>query len=190
MGFFDVQDGEGGSVQDRIAIIIIISLAFSWIPVMIIWRIITIFRRRHGRNMEDGNMPITTRSFDPRDHPQPRFTPTPVYGGEQQSERPRPRKTYSGGTNRQDFDLLEGPRPVSIGEDGYSHLPTRHPVRKAHMPATTKTGRTENKSPPGPSSGRRPSRGDLGQQPSWPVGPSSDRGRMSHHYGYRHPAQS
>lgn len=74
MGFFEVGDGDGGAIADRVAIVIIICFAFSWIPVMIIWKIVTVCRE--GRvDVEDGNMPVTTRAPSPKKKPQPVFTP-------------------------------------------------------------------------------------------------------------------
>lgn len=36
MAFFQAGDGDGGTATDRVAIVVIVGLAFSWIPVMVV----------------------------------------------------------------------------------------------------------------------------------------------------------
>lgn len=68
MGFFDVGDGEAGTAEDRIAIICIVAFAFCWIPIFIIWKLITVMRRKDG-DAEAGNVPVTTHNSDPEKNP-------------------------------------------------------------------------------------------------------------------------
>lgn len=75
--FFDVGDGEGGTVADRVAIVAIVCFAFSWIPVMVIWKIVSVCRS-DNTDVEHGNAPVTTRASAPREHPQPAVSPVPV----------------------------------------------------------------------------------------------------------------
>lgn len=87
MGFFEVGDGDGGTVTDRVAIVAIVGFAFSWIPVMIIWKIITVCKAGN-RDVEKGNMPVTTHASNPKDHPQPDFDQFPVEIPENQPQPP------------------------------------------------------------------------------------------------------
>ncbi|KAJ4390116.1 hypothetical protein N0V93_007589 [Gnomoniopsis smithogilvyi] len=68
MGFFVVGDSEGGSVADRIAIVGVVTLAFSWIPVFVVWKCISVMRRGRNGN-ENGNTPVTTNNSDPEKQP-------------------------------------------------------------------------------------------------------------------------
>lgn len=79
MGFFEVGDGDSGAVSDRIAIVAIVCFAFSWIPVMIIWKLVTLCKARNSEHdVEKGNMPVTNRASKPKDHPQLEFDLLPV----------------------------------------------------------------------------------------------------------------
>lgn len=77
MGFFDVKDGEGGTVEDRVAIVAVACFAVAWIPVMLIWKCVSVARRR-ASDAEQGNVPVTTHASDPEKHPLP---PQMVPGG-------------------------------------------------------------------------------------------------------------
>lgn len=68
MGFFDVGDGEGGTPEDRIAIICIVAFAFCWIPIFVIWKCINVMRRKED-DAEVGNFPVTTHNSDPEKNP-------------------------------------------------------------------------------------------------------------------------
>lgn len=67
MGFFDVEDGEGGSAEDRIAIIAVVGFAFCWIPIFLVWKCISVLR--HPNTKEKESMPTTTHDADPEKHP-------------------------------------------------------------------------------------------------------------------------
>lgn len=70
MDFFDVKDGEGGTVEDRIAIVVVSCFAVSWIPIMVVWKCVSVARRRSS-DVEQGNVPVTTHASDPEKHPLP-----------------------------------------------------------------------------------------------------------------------
>lgn len=66
-GFFVVEDGQGGSSGDRVAIIAVVALAFCWVPIFLIWRFVS--RMRQKNKPQNGNMPVTTNNPDPEKHP-------------------------------------------------------------------------------------------------------------------------
>lgn len=69
MHFFTVKDGDGGSVADRYAIAGVIVLAFSWIPIMLTLKCISVMRRKGPTGNENGNTPVTTKNSDPEKNP-------------------------------------------------------------------------------------------------------------------------
>ncbi|KUI54558.1 hypothetical protein VP1G_02000 [Cytospora mali] len=68
MGIFGSGDGEGGTMAERIALIGILCFAFVWIPVFIVWKLISVCRERNRspeKEVEAGNMPVTTNPTKP-----------------------------------------------------------------------------------------------------------------------------
>ncbi|KAJ0118585.1 hypothetical protein J7T55_012837 [Diaporthe amygdali] len=68
MAIFTSDEGEGGTTAERVAVVGIICFSFSWIPVFIIWKLISIHRRRNrslDQEIEAGNMPFQTNPSKP-----------------------------------------------------------------------------------------------------------------------------
>ncbi|ROW00956.1 hypothetical protein VSDG_02898 [Cytospora chrysosperma] len=68
MGIFGTDDGEGGTLAERIALIGILCFAFAWIPIFIAWKVFSVFRERNRspeQEVEAGNMPVTTNPAKP-----------------------------------------------------------------------------------------------------------------------------
>ncbi|KAG6355820.1 hypothetical protein INS49_003786 [Diaporthe citri] len=69
MAIFTSDEGEGGTIAERIAVIGIICFAFSWIPIFIIWKLSSTYRRRsrsQEQELEAGNMPFQTNPSKPK----------------------------------------------------------------------------------------------------------------------------
>ncbi|ROV93201.1 hypothetical protein VMCG_08719 [Cytospora schulzeri] len=85
MGIFGSDDGEGGTMAERIALIGILCFAFAWVPVFIVWKIFSVFRKYHKspeQEVEAGNMPVTTNPAKPnRNSMQPGRAPAPSHRG-------------------------------------------------------------------------------------------------------------
>lgn len=121
MGFFDVGVGEGGTPEDRIAIICIVAFAFCWIPIFIIWKCVTVMRRK-DTDVEGGNTPVTTRNSDPKKnpyHPAPRPTKpsqsSSAGGKRRASTRDGDRRASRDGQSRPSRDIA---RQSSRGDGG------------------------------------------------------------------------
>lgn len=67
MSYFKIGDSEGGSDMDRIAIVGVTVLAFCWIPMFLVWKCISVMRRKN--HDVGGNVPVTTNNSDPVKHP-------------------------------------------------------------------------------------------------------------------------
>ncbi|KAI3396665.1 hypothetical protein diail_11842 [Diaporthe ilicicola] len=68
MAIFSSDEGEGGTTAERVALIGIICFSFSWVPVFIVWKLFSIYRRRNRsreQEMEAGNMPFQTNPSKP-----------------------------------------------------------------------------------------------------------------------------
>lgn len=85
MGILGADDGEGGTLAERIALIGILCFAFAWVPIFIVWKMLSAFRARNRspeQEVEAGNMPVTTNPAKPdRDSMQPGKPPAPSHRG-------------------------------------------------------------------------------------------------------------
>ncbi|CAN8102002.1 unnamed protein product [Discula destructiva] len=109
MGFLDVGDGEGGSVEDRIAIVCVVAFAFCWIPIFLVWKCITVIRRKDG-GVEAGNAPVTTRNVDAEKSP---YDPAP-----EPKRRTKPSTGHEGRTSTR-----HGERRSSRGDQHVKNAP-------------------------------------------------------------------
>lgn len=145
MGFFDVEDGEGGSAEDRIAIVAVACFAVAWIPIMLVWKCISIARRRRT-NLDVGNMPVTTHNPDPEKYPLP-YKGSPYDGPRTRDDSSRPSHRRHGHT--------------STDADAHADMP-RRPEPLAGAPRHKSTaGRSHRRMRDSPAEGPQ-HRGDTG----------------------------
>lgn len=203
MGFFDVEDGEGGTVEDRVAIVVVACFAVSWIPIMLIWKCVSVVRRR-SRNAEQGDVPVTTHASDPEKHPLPpqmvpgaRFSiPSVPYGDEDNyGSRDKPYRSSEVEGPRRPEPLAGGRRhrcrdeSARVGDRSHDADKDLERVRRREDFDSAKHERSSHaeKDPHKPSRRQRGRRSEYDHYPDEPV--RKDENRLRHKSRRRHEDQ-